>query len=390
MAGRVAALCLMTVYLGTMLFLFKHGFVRADLSHMRLFYSCVTPILAILALVSFSKFETKATSEKVLLCSVCLILSLIYGIMIKILPGENNPANLAKNWLTCGNRIVAGVKGQSPDEFRAKRDFIKNNKPLLFSRLNEYARTFRAQGRKPRIAFYPWELMYFEGLVGYDLAPSPTLQLYSTGPHSQAHRLEAEFLSSEHRPDIVVIGPDAIDDRSPVSELTDLLPSVYSHYRVSAVVEGFTILAASETGIRQEAVIRCTETPQGLPGEFLRISFNHSEAVNKLFWRLATTFFKAPQLDVVVTMQYGDNESREYVSRGYMSQLQDGVYYSPGGIPEFLGTTFKSSVTMPNQSPHNSTTIRSAVAEVRRSPGFWNLPVFPRVVPLKVKFCTFQ
>lgn len=76
MAGRVASLCLMTAYFGAMLLLFKHGFVRADLSHMRLFYSCVTPFLAILAVVSYRGLKTKATSEKVSLWLASLILSL--------------------------------------------------------------------------------------------------------------------------------------------------------------------------------------------------------------------------------------------------------------------------------------------------------------------------
>ena len=231
--------------------------------------------------------------------------------------------------------------------------------------------------------------MFFEGVEGYELAPSPSLQLYSTGPHSRAHRLEAEFLSSVHRPDIVVIGPAAIDDRSPVSELTDLLPPLYSHYHVIAVVEGFTILEANESGKSPDAVIRYAETPQGMPGEFLRISLDQPEAVNKLFWRLAATLFKSPELFVVVTMTNGNNEKVEYAWRGYLSQLQDGVFFSPEGIPEFFGSSFGTSAKMPNPPPRSATTIKSAVAEVRRSGGFWNLPVFPRVVPLKVRYCSF-
>jgi hypothetical protein len=188
----------------------------------------------------------------------------------------------------------------------------------------------------------------------------------------------------------VVISQAVIDDRSPVVELTDLLPSLYSHYRVFAIVEGFTILEASETGKSPDTAIRCTETAQGIPGEFLNISFDQPEAVNKLFWRLAATLFKSPQLNVLVTIAYGNNEKAEYVWRGYLSQLRGGVLFSPGGTPEFFGTTFGTSAKMPNQSPQNSTVIKSAVAEVRRSGGFWNLPVLPRVVPLKVKYCSFM
>jgi hypothetical protein len=390
MAGRGAALCLLSVFIGAMLFLFKHGFVRADLGHMRLFYSCVTPLLAILAVISFTGFKTKTTSARVAFCSASLVLLVVYALVLKILPGDTNPANLPKNWLTCGNRLVAGVQGQGPEVYPAKRAFVRNSQSLLFSRLSEYAREFGAKGRKPRITFYPWELIYFEGLEGFDLAPSPSLQLYSTGPHSRAHRLEAEFLSSVHRPDIVVIGPGGIDDRSPVSELTDLLAPLYSHYRVSAIVEGFTILEASETGKSPDSVIRYTETPQRVAGEFLRISLDNPVAVNKLLWQLATTLFKSPELSVVVTITHGNGENVGYVFRGYLSQLQDGVLYSPETVPEFIGSHFRTSEQMTLSSPRSTSPIRSVVAELRRGGGFWNLPVIPQVVPLKVKYGTFM
>jgi hypothetical protein len=188
----------------------------------------------------------------------------------------------------------------------------------------------------------------------------------------------------------VVIGPASIDDRSPVSELTDLMQPLYSHYRVIDVVEGFTILEASEAGKTPDRVIRYTETPQGLPGEFLRISFDQPGAVNRLFWRLAATLFKSPELYVVVTMTFDNNEKVEYAWRGYLSQLQGGIFYSPAGIPEFFGSTFAASAKTPDSLQRNSATIKSAVAEVRRSGGFWNLPVFPRVVPLKVRYCSFR
>jgi hypothetical protein len=388
-SGRAASLCLMTVYLGTMFLLYKHGFVRADLSHMKLFYSSVTPFLAILAVISFSGFKTKVTSERVLLCSAALILFVIYLIMLKFLPGNNSTVNLAKNWLTSGNRIVAGMKGQSPEEFPAKVAFIKNSQPQLFSFLNGYARTFGAKGRKPRITFYPWELINFEGLEGFDLAPSPSLQLYSTGPHSRAHRLEAEFLSSEHRPDIVVIGPGSIDARSPVSELTDLLPPLYSHYRVAVIVDGFTILEANESGKSTDRVIRYTEKPQETPGEFLRISFDQPEVVNRLLWRLAATLFKSPELHVTVTITYANNEKLEYIRRGYLSQLQGGVFYSPYDIPNFFWSTFRISPQVAISPFRGTIPIKSAVAELWRSGGFWNLPIIPRVVPLKVEYCSF-
>ncbi len=390
MAGKWAAASLMTAYLGAMLLLYKHGFVRADLSHMRLFYSCVTPFLAILAVVSHRCLKTKTISAKVLLWLVSLVFVLIYSVMLTFLPGATGPVHLVKNWLTCGNRIVAGIAGQSPKEFPAKRAFVKNSQPQLFAYLNEYGRKFGAKGREPRIAFYPWELLHFEGLEGFDLAPSPSLQLYSTGPHSRAHRLEAEFLSSVRRPDVVVIGPAAIDGRPPVSELTDLLLSLYCHYRVAAVVDGFTILEVSEKVKSRVAVIRYSETATGVAGEFLRISFDQPAAVNMPLWRFATTAFKSPELSVAVTLTYHNGREVQSVWRGYLSQLQGGVLFSPETVPDFFGSHFRTAAYGMPSVTHSVASIKSAVAELRRSDGFWNLPVIPQVVPLTVKYCSFM
>jgi hypothetical protein len=203
MPGLLAGGSLVAVYLGVAFLMFKHGFVRADFSHMKLFYSCVTPAIAVLATLSFAGYKAKALLEKVSLWFATLVVLLIYGGMLNLLPGETSPIHLPSNWLTCGNRIVAGVKGESPQVTAAKRKFVADSKPRLFAYLNGYARAFNKKGRKPTITFYPWEVMLFEGVNGFVFAPSPTLQLYTTGPFSRAHLLEAVFLNSTHRPDVV-------------------------------------------------------------------------------------------------------------------------------------------------------------------------------------------
>jgi hypothetical protein len=107
-------------------------------------------------------------------------------------------------------------------------------------------------------------------------------------------------------------------------------------------------------------------------------------------WRVASTFFKAPELSVVVTMTLGNGEKVEYEWRGYLSQLQGGVFFSPETVPDFLGAHLRTSAHLTNSLPRSTDTIKSAVAELRRSGGFWNLPVISRIVPLKVKYCTFM
>lgn len=387
---RCGTLCLAGFYLGASLLLYKHGFVRADQGHMKLFYASVTPMLALLGLVAWAGFTAKGRGEKLLIGCSSLTVAAIYAIMLAILPGDTGAADLPGNWGSCGNRLAEGVKGQNPEEYAAKIASVRESLPLLFSRLNQHARSFESSGRKPRITFYPWELLLFEGVAGYDLAPSPSLQLYSSGPNSKVHRLEADFLSSERRPDVVVIGPDAIDSRSPVSELTTLLPPLYAHYQVIDVVDGYTILSANRSGKSPDAVIRHSETPQGAESEFLRISTHHAAPVNRLFWGLASTLFKAPELSVVVTMKYSNEETVEYTWRGYLGQLQDGVFFAPEGVAEFMASSFASAPNASLPKPRDSVTLQGASAQLRRNDGFWNLPVIPKSLPLKVSYCSYR
>lgn len=387
MAGRGAALCLIMALSGALLLLFKHGFVRADAAHMRLFYGCVTPVLAILALVALARFRSKGKGERVLLCSVSLLLVLVYAVMLKVLPGHASPVQLPGNWLTLGNRLATAARGQDPAEHRAKRAFIRASHPELFSRLNQAGQAFAqaAPGRKPRIAFYPWELMFFEAVDGFELAPSPSLQLYASGPHSRVHRLEVEFLSSARRPDFVLLGPAAIDRRSAVSELSDLLPPLWSYYRLVDVVEGYAILQANPAGQSSGREPRYAATPQGAPATLLRLTLDRPGTVNGVFWRLAATLFKAPELNVALTVTHADGQRLEYLWRGYLGQLQRGVLFTPQELPELLAASFAGA-----DAPPGPAALTGAVAEVRRSDGFWNLTVIPKVVPLKVEYVSVR
>ena len=395
-AGPYARLCLIMALAGGALLLFKHGFVRADSAHMRLFYANVTPVLALLALVSWAGLRAKAKGEKLLLCSACLLLFLIYAVMLKILPGEAGPARLAGNWLGIGSRFSEALHGQDPAEFQAKKAFTRNSQPQLFARLNQTGRAFsaREQGRQPRIAFYPWELMLFEGVEGYQLAPSPSLQLYSTGPHSRAHRLEAEFLSSARRPDFVVLGAGSLDQRSPVAELTDLFPPLWSYYHLVEVVDGFAILEANQAGRASGRALRPADAAQGAPGELLRLSLDQARHPDGVLWRLACILFKAPELEVLVTVTDGRGERVQHLWRGYLSQLRQGVLFAPRTLPELLLSTYAGAAApapaQADPAQADPGVVISAAAELRRADGFWNLPVVPRHLPLKVEYLALR
>lgn len=379
-AGRAPRLCLVAALFGMALLLFKQGFVRADLAHARLFYSCVTPCIALLLLVSWGGFRARPRWRQALLASASLLIVLVYLVMLKFLPGDAGPVSLARNWFTLGHRLVAAARGEDPAQFAAKVAFIAQGQPQLFARLNQIGRESSPKGRRPSIAFYPWELLLFEGVRGFDLAPPPSLQLYADGPGSRLHALEAGLLASPQRPDLVVLGPGAIDQRSPVSELTDLLPPLWSYYHLVDLVDGYAILRANEGGKASGRAPRAA-TPPG-SGEFFRVALDAEPAAGPL-WRLATVLFKAPEQTVVLTVTSGDGQRTQYAWRGYLSQLRRGVFFSPQDLPEFLASSFGGQAR--HLPAAGSAGVTGAVAELRRAAGFWNLPVTPERLPLKVE-----
>jgi hypothetical protein len=167
------------------------------------------------------------------------------------------------------------------------------------------------------------------------------------------------------------------------------LPPLYAHYRVAAVVDDFTILEVDEPGETSRPVIQLVETP-AKAGDFICISANHSQFVDNTLWRLVSTLFKSPELSVVVTITDLSGETLEYVWRGYLSQLQGGVLFSPETVPEFFMSHFRTKGAMAPLLSRNRSQIRSAVALLRRRGGFWNLPVAPRALPLKVEYVSFR
>lgn len=382
--------------LASVFLLFKHGHVRADI-HVFLFYVSLAPFLILLGMIAYSVYRSNPSRSQitcvVLLLCMCIVISFpIIAPMIY----KDGFILITNSWKKMGEQFKAGFRGQDPGDFTRKVAKLKSRHEQLFAILNNESLLFVKSGKKPSITFYPWEMMFAEAVEGAVLMPSPGLQLYTTGPHSKIHQLEADFLTSKTRPDILVIGSQMIDGRNSVTEYTNLLPSLYSHYRVLAAIEDYVVLESSAISNNSSASIICSEMSQGVQGEFLQLKLKPMGTQYEVLWRIATLFFKSPELTVKIQGKKQQNKDMTFSFRGYLTQLKKGVYVYHGTINDLILTNFKHTEIMDyllrdKKSPYKlPELIIEATATIVRNDGLWNLPVTPRLMPLDVQFCSFE
>ena len=379
--------------LASVFLLFKHGHVRAD--HVRVFYISLVPFFVLLSMIAYSVYRSNPSRVKVVALLLCTCIIVSYPIMVPLM--HKDGFNLVTNsWKTIGERFKAGFRGQNPEDFTRKVAKLKSRHKQLFAFLTQQARLRGETGEKTSITFYPWEMMFAEAVEGAILMPSPGFQLYTTGPHSKIHQLEADFLATKTRPDILVIGSRAIDGRNSVSEYTDILPSLYNNYRISAVIEDYVVLESSAISNNGSTSIVCSDTSRGFQGEFLQLKLQPLGTQYEVLWKIATILFKSPELTVKIKGKNQLNKDMEFSFRGYLTQLKKGVYVYHGTIGDLILTNFKRTEIMDyllkdKKSPYKPPElITEATATVVRNDGLWNLPVTPRLMPLHVEFCSFK
>ena len=389
---RKASIFFMISILGVQFLLFKHGFVRSDRGHILGYYYSTFPFIVIIAFSAFSSFRENTISNKVLLAMASIILVLVYGSTMSMLRIDFTMMALIEDWKSMGSGIIYGLQGQSPEEFKQKSTAVRNNHAALFSYLDKCGAKLTKEGRKPTITFYPWEVMFMEGVERFEPKPSPSIQLYATGPGSKAHQLEAAFLASKQRPSVVVIGPKTIDGRSPVSELTDLLPQLYAKYMVSSVIEGYTVFEERKSSASNTVIVQKYNKPTGSPNEFMLIKLNPTQFHDTLIRSIVTTLFKAPELSVTVSWRNLQNNLQQTTFRGYISQLEKGVFFYPGELPDFFTHVFDKSETAVGYitSEGQDNRIVEASAELFRNEGWWNFPVIQERIPLNIEYCSFK
>lgn len=377
---------------------FKHGHVRAD-GHIMYFYANLAPFFIILILLAFSDYLAIPNRMKlvILLLSTFLLVTIFCSmttVLVKKYPWLSTP----QSWKKIGERFEAGLRGLGTEATIGKVDALKSRHEPLFSFLNKHCRSLAKSGKSPNITFYPWELMFAEAIEACTLKPSPGFQLYTSGPHSKIQYLEADFLASKTKPEIIVIGSRVIDGRNSVSEYSSIFPNLFRNYKVLAAIEDYVVLESSDANNNTTSgTIVCSEKSQGIQGEFLHLKLEPIGGPYEVLWRIATFLFKAPELTVRVSAKNQQNNNIDFSFRGYLSQLKHGVYTSNDTITKFILKNFRryenvkySTINqIPTADSISSEFIVDATATVSRNEGIWNLPVIPRTLPLQVQFCSF-
>jgi hypothetical protein len=303
-----------------------------------------------------------------------------------------------QNWTMLDERFKAGFQGTDTERTLEKINVLKSRHETLFSFLTKECRFLAESIKRPTITFYPWELMFAEAIEGCELKPSPNLQIYTVGPHTKIQHLEAEFLASEDRPNIVVIGSKSIDGRNSVSEYTDILPILFRNYEVVASIEDYVVLESTKAPIRRSDVIICSDNSQGVEGEFFRLKLESLASHYDVLWHIATLLFKSPELTVQVSAKNEKNENITFSFRGYLSQLKQGVYVSEDTVNMLIFKNFRQSLSVINPTQNQVSISRPVLSDLYidasavavRNDGAWNLPVIPRFMPLQVQYCSFR
>jgi len=392
MNKKAAIAFFLSIMMACFLF-FKNGHVRAD-GHITIFYGGLAPLFFVLTITFFSeRFVGYSLMSRIRIYSVALPMLSIYLYMLgQFYQGPNFFVPFFKNWNSVGHRFIQGVYGQEKQKFASKVWDLKARHQLLFSYLNERSKLYRSSGKPPGITFYPYQLMFAEAIEGLTFRPSPSLQLYAAGPHTKIHAMEKEFLESPGRPDFIVIGPRTIGRRNPLSEYTTLLPALYNHYKVTAVIDGFAVLEALPVDSKTDSGIVCSDNALGIPGEFMQVRLDSLPMFSELSYRFATFLFKAPELTVTISLRSKSNQAGEYSFSGYVSQLQKGIFVTPDYAHHFFLKAFRRAENVFTSIPEEvlNFEIAGAEAKLTRNGGFWNLPVIPNALPLNISYCNFK
>jgi hypothetical protein len=374
--GKPSQISLVTCIALTGFFLFKNGFVRAD-SHTLYFYQSIfllTIILAGLLLVQ-GHFRRKETW----IAAVFLLLSLhMWSSYFRMYVGSGPFANFRQaayeSWINEPIFITHWLKDPRlmTQRFEAKRhDFLFGQYPRLLSALTSISQD------KPglTITFSPWNLMLAAALPGFKLIPMPSLQIYSAAAQPALGDLDLQFLSSPTRPDIIVMEPEACDYRNLLSDYTYWVEPLLSHYISIGMFDGQVIFIQNETAISNPL----RRSPTG-PGSFLRLQAKPLGFFQSAAFAAGKILFKPPELTIIVDAIDTHGHEKVIVSQGFYSQLKHGIYFSDLPASLVLG-----SEAVKFSKYYCFQAVKSAIA-IRKS-GYENLPILPKIMPLKVEFC---
>lgn len=295
--------------------LFKHGFVSAD-THMFSFFIAEWFVLFCLA----GLITIKKTTLKINIAYISLILfwfigyqGVRYGVMdSRYLPTEifTGLGNVTQIFQPVKNFNAA--KNQTISNLVDLRERHKN----LFDKLDKYC------SPEKTITFLPWDL-YFAGLVKSRWQPLPTFQLYVSAWMPGFMARDKALFYGDSPPDFIVLGQEGLDDRSPVAEMSHILPAIIERYEVLDKADGYLILKLRKTRL----VLKYAGYDAGLNGS--KLIFIKSAGMKRQPWfEIQKLFFKGPQFSIVIALK--DGKYLRY--RVHATQLERGVFFSLPGV----------------------------------------------------------
>jgi hypothetical protein len=357
-------------------YLFKHGFVRAD-EHSLWFYQTIVALIALLAglLLVQGPFLRKEAG----VAAVFLLVSLqMWSFHLRLYDGLGPWANLRQaayecwdhepsltaRWLSSPGPLVKSMAD-------ARVEFFSRKYPTLLPILDHLSQ--EKPGRT--ITFAPWDMMLASLLPRFTLVPAPSLQIYGSSAQPALNDLDRQFLSAPQGPEIIVLGPEAWDERNFLSDYTAWAQPLLDHYTSLGMFDGQVIFVRNEAKKPNPIGL----SPTG-PGLFLRLQAQPLGFFQAAVFAVGNFFFKSPEMEVVVDAVDTQGHEKRLVSRGFYSQLKQGVYLS-----DLLAGLVLGPEMIDRSKYHCFQEVKSAVA-IRKS-GIENLSTLPTIIPLNVEFC---
>jgi hypothetical protein len=290
--------------------IFKSAFVRADNSHISLFFNIAAPLTGLLYL------NVGVDPQKKWPAIACWISLIVSGWGIHSLPGSQRPySSLAagpvmSRFNDIGRYFSQIQSYEQVSEQEAKRVSGRNA-------LKEIIGDHSADVLPSEVS-----TIYFNGLK-YD--PRPVVQSYSAYNTYLDSLNEQKYLSAD-APDYILFSLASIDDRLPFFDESRTKLAILSRYTVVGSVNGVLLLRKKispndlvkssketiiDTRLGQDVLL-----PKSDGLEFARIFVNYS-----LYGRLNRFLYQPPSLRITLTLE--DGESMEY--QGITTLLADGL-----------------------------------------------------------------
>jgi hypothetical protein len=289
--------------------LFKSAFVRADNSHISLFFNIAAPLTGLLYL-------NAGDPQKKWRAIACWISLIVSGWVLHSLPGNQQPYSsliagpVMTRWHDIGKYCQQVINYEQVMKEEAKRISGSNELKDIIG--------------NHTVDVLPSEVstIYFNGLR-YD--PRPVVQSYSAYNTFLDSLNEQKYLSVD-APDYILFSLASIDNRLPFFDESRTKLAIFSRYTIAGSVNGVLLLRkktspgdlvkSSKETIIDARLGQDVLLPENEGLEFAKIFVNYS-----FYGRISRFLYQAPSLRITLTLK--DGETMEY--QAITTLLADGL-----------------------------------------------------------------